>query len=79
MRALLNDDGVRRGALHPVADRVAAAMRAGAPRETGALAESVTVWDDTTDRAAVRVGSRLHYAAAIEAGTGFMSRAVGGA
>lgn len=49
-------------------------MQGTVPRETGALAGSLEVWDETTDRAVKRVGSRLGYALAVEARTGFMSR-----
>lgn len=79
MRELLNDEGVRRDALHPVAEQVASAARSAAPVESGAYRDSLTVWDDTTDRAAVRVGSRLSYAALIEARTGNLARALGSA
>jgi len=75
MAELLKSSGVR-SSLDAPAAAAAAKMRGGAPRNTGALAASVTVWDDTTDRAVKRVGSRLDYALVVEARTGFMARSL---
>lgn len=75
MAQLLNDDGVR-DYLRDRADQVLAAARASAPVRTGAYRDSLTVWDDTTDRAVVRVGSTAGHAAVVEAKTGNLSRAI---
>lgn len=67
-----------RSALGPVAEDIASAMRANAPVETGTLAASVRIEDDTTDRAVKRVVAGTPYAMVVEANTGFASRAVDG-
>ena len=75
MRALLNDPGVR-AELHARAERVAAQARSTAPVDTGDYRDGIAVWDDTTDRAVVRVGSRDRKAPLVEAKTGNMARAL---
>ena len=75
MKALLNDSGVRAD-LTSRMERVAAAARASAPFETGAYRDGIAIWQDTTDRAAVRCGSRARHAPLVEAKTGNMARAL---
>ena len=75
MRELLNDSGVR-AELERRAERVAAAARSSAPVETGAYRDGITVYDDTTDRAVVRVGSTARHAPLVEAKTGNLARAL---
>lgn len=75
MAALLKSAGVR-ASLEAPAQAAAAKQRATAPRDTGALAASVKVWDDTTDRAVKRVGPTVDYALVVEARTGFMARSL---
>ena len=75
MRALLLDDGVR-AELRRRAERVAAQARATAPVETGAYRDGITVFDATTDRAVVRVGSTARHAPLVEAKTGNLARAL---
>lgn len=66
-RALLASDGVRKH-LTERAERVRAAQGAGAE-----------IWQDTTDRAVVRIGSRDRRSRRREADTGYMSRSLGAA
>lgn len=75
MAQLLKSSGAR-AALEAPAQATRGKMAAGAPRDTGALAASIEVWDDTTDRAVKRVGSRLPYAIVVESRTGFMARSL---
>lgn len=75
VRAMLQSAGVR-AELHDAADPVLDRMIAGAPEASGALKGSLYLWDDTTDRAVVRVGSDLPYAGSVAARTGFMLRAL---
>jgi phage gpG-like protein len=75
MGALLRSAEVRNG-LDPYAQAVKAAQESAVPVESGALRDSITVTDDTTDRAVKRIGSNLPYAAKVEADTGFMSRSL---
>lgn len=75
MAALLKSGEVRAQLDGPAAS-VAAAMRSGAPRDTGALAASITVVDDTTDRAVKRVVANVPYAIVVESRTGFMARSL---
>ena len=75
MAALLKSNEVR-ATLEAPAAAVRAKMAGNAPRDTGALAASVEVWDDTTDRAVKRIGSRLPYAMVVESRTGFMARSL---
>ena len=75
MKDLLNDPGVREF-LRGEAGKVLAAAQANAPVKTGAYRDSLTVWDATTDRAVVRVGSAAPHAHLVEARTGNLSRAI---
>lgn len=73
---ILVSAGVR-AALEEPAAKVLSRMKSGAPVDSGKLRDSLEIWDDTTDRAVKRVGSRsLPYAAKIEADTGFVSRSL---
>jgi len=65
-----------RALLESPAEAVAARMRANAPVATGALAASITIEDDSTDRAVKRVVADVPYAMVVEADTGFASRAL---
>lgn len=58
------------------AEAVLAAAKSIAPVESGAYRDSLTIVQDTTDRAAVRVTSSLDYAMVVEARTGTLSRAL---
>lgn len=71
--AILNSSETR-AMLDGPASQIAAVMRANAPVATGALAASITVEDDTTDRAVKRVVANVPYAMVVEANTGFASR-----
>lgn len=75
MRALLNDPGVR-DELRRRAERVADAARSSAPVESGEYRDSITVWDATTDRAVVRVGTTADHGLVVEAKTGNLARAL---
>lgn len=75
MAELLKSAGVR-AALDGPAEAVASAMRANAPRDTGALEGSIHVEDATTDRAVKRIVADVPYALAVNANTGFMTRAL---
>ena len=75
MKALLNSSEVRAD-LTERAERVAAAARASAPVESGAYRDSITVVQDSTDRAAVRVTSTAPHGFTVEAATGNLSRAL---
>lgn len=75
MAELLACDGVRTH-LHELAGRVLEQAKATAPVVTGAYRDGLTIWDDTTDRAAVRVGSTAPHASLVEASTGNLSRAL---
>ena len=65
--------------LRDVAERVAARARATAPVDTGAYRDGIVVRDDTTDRAVARVVSTDRKTPLIEARTGNLKRAFGGA
>ena len=78
MKALLNDPGVRAD-LTRRAGLVEAAAKASAPVTSGAYRDSIQIIQATTDRAVVRVGASVPYAANIEAGSGNLSRALGAA
>lgn len=75
MEALLKSAEVR-AQLGGPAEAVASAARANAPRKTGALADSIEVVDDTTDRAVKRVVASAPYALVVESETGFLSRSL---
>lgn len=77
IREVLRSEGVRK-ALRGASAGVLAEAQATAPVETGAYRDGLTTWDDTTDRAVVRVGSTVPYAAVVEASTGNLVRAAGG-
>lgn len=72
---ILNSSATR-ALLDSPAEAVAARMRANAPVATGALAASIHVEDDTTDRAVKRVMADVPYAMVVEADTGFASRSI---
>lgn len=75
MRALLRDPGVR-AELTRRAERVLAAAKESAPVDTGEYRDSLHVIEDTTDRAAVRVGSDAPHGLLVEAKTGNLARAL---
>lgn len=75
MKELLSDADVRK-MLREKAELVAAAARASAPVATGAYRDGITVFDATTDRAVVRIGSTDRKAPIVEARTGNMARAL---
>jgi hypothetical protein len=83
-KVVMNSSGARdiltssavRAALREPAERVAAAARASAPVESGAYRDSITVEDDTTDRAVARVVARAPHARLVEARTGNLARAL---
>lgn len=75
-KEMVKSGGVRRD-LTNHADRVLAAAQASAPVATGAYRASLHIEQDTTDRAVVRVVASVPYAAAVEADTGNLARAVG--
>lgn len=75
MKALLNDSGVRAD-LTKRMERVASSARANAPVDSGAYRDGITIWQDTTDRAAVRCGSTARHAPVVEAKTGNLARAL---
>ena len=52
------------------------AARASAPVASGEYAGSLHIKQDTTDRAAVRVGSDVPHALVVEANTGNLARAL---
>lgn len=75
VKEILNSDATR-ALLEGPAEAAAARMRANAPVESGALAASIHVEDDTTDRAVKRVVADVPYAMVVEADTGFASRSI---
>lgn len=72
---ILKDDGVR-AELTRKAEAVLSAARASAPVASGEYAGSLHIKQDTTDRAAVRVGSDVPHALVVEANTGNLARAL---
>lgn len=58
--------------------RVLGRAKSSAPFETGAYRSSLRMFETHTDRMAIRVGSDLDYAMAVEARTGTLSRALDG-
>lgn len=78
VREILTSAGVRAD-LRSRGERVASAARASAPVKTGNYRDRIDVWDATTDRAVVRVGSRAPHAHLVEARTGTMARALNAA
>lgn len=79
VEALLRSEAVREGALRPVAQAVAGRARAGAPVESGEYRNRIEVESATTDRAVERVVARARHSAVVEAKTGNLKRAMGGA
>lgn len=75
MAALLKSDAVR-DELKSRAEKVLAQARESAPVETGAYRDSLTIVEDTTDRAAVRVTSTAPHGFIVEAATGNLARAL---
>lgn len=83
-RVKLNGKGVRdvlnsgevRDMLTEKADAVLDAARANAPVATGAYRDSLTLVQDSTDRAVVRVTSSAEHAMVVEANTGNLARAL---
>lgn len=73
MAALLRSDGVR-AILRAKAAPILSRAQATAPVDSGDYRASLRMWDDTTDRAVVRVGSSVPYAAVVQANTGHLSR-----
>lgn len=64
-------DGKRRG------DRVASAMRAGPPRDTGEYADNIVVTQEVHgDRVVTKIGSTAKHAPVVEANTGNAARAL---
>lgn len=76
--ALLQSPSVRAD-LRARGERVASAARASAPVQTGNYRDRIEVWEVTTDRAVVRVGSRAPHGHLVEARTGNMARALNAA
>lgn len=72
---LLTDAGVRAD-LRKRAERVLGAVQESAPNVTGEFVSSLSIEEDTTDRAVVRVVSSDPGALVIEARTGVMTRAL---
>ena len=75
MAKLLLDDGVREDLTRRM-ENVAAQARATAPVVTGDYRDKIDVFQDTTDRVAVRVGSTSDHAFIVEAKTGNLARAL---
>lgn len=75
MRELLHSAGVRAD-MDRRARVVAAAARSTAPVVSGAYRASITVTDDTTDRAVARVFADIYYALSVEAGHRTLGRAL---
>ena len=75
VKELLNSDDVR-AELTRKAEAVLSAARASAPVASGEYAGSLHIKQDTTDRAAVRVGSDVPHALVVEANTGNLARAL---
>lgn len=78
MKALLNDPGVR-AELTRRMEPVLAAAQASARVVTGGYKNSLQVWQTTTDRAVVMVGSPLNYSGTVEASTGNLAKALNAA
>jgi len=72
---LLKDPGVR-AELTRRAEQVAAQARSTAPVVTGTYRGSIRVLEDTTDRAAVRVGATAPHGYFVESRTGNLARAL---
>lgn len=72
---LLKDAGVR-DELTRRMERVEAQARANAPVDTGAYRDSITLEQDTTDRAVVRVVAHAGHALLVESHTGNLARAL---
>lgn len=63
--------------LLPKGRAVLAEAKSTAPRDSGEYEDSLELWVDTTDRVAVRIGSRdVIYAARLNADTGHLARAL---
>ena len=73
---MLKDDGIRE-ALQKPAEAVLQRAQSGAPVKSGAYRDSLSLEDDTTDRAVVRVGAHVPYGMTVEARTGVLARALG--
>lgn len=85
MRVKLNHAGIREvlkspevaAELQDRAERVAAAARASAPRQSGEYANSIeVVMDQHADRAAAHVVAKAPHALLVEANTGNLARAL---
>ena len=79
IQKMLNGEGRYSGVrddLRDRAERVLSAAQAAAPVDTGAYQASLEVTEDTTDRAAVRVGASVPYAMVVEADRGVLARAL---
>lgn len=72
---LLNSSSVR-GDLTDRAERVLSAAQSSAPVASGAYQDSLTIQQDTTDRAVVRVVADIDYGYVVEANTGNLARAL---
>lgn len=72
---LLKSSGVRAD-LTARGERVLASAQSSAPVASGAYKESLSVTQDTTDRAVVRVGASVAHAFIVEANTGTLARAL---
>ena len=77
MASLLSSPSVA-AACREEAEAVAARARSSAPVRTGAYRDSISVVDDTTDRAVARVIATAPHALLVESRTGNLRRALGG-
>lgn len=78
MARLLKSDQMR-PPLRSVAESAASSARASAPVESGEYRDGIVVRSATTDRAVERVVATARHSAAVEAKTGNLKRALGGA
>lgn len=67
-----------RAAVTSKADGIASAARSSAPVDSGTYRDSITVEQDTTDRAVARVVANAPYSMIIESKTGNLARSIGG-
>lgn len=76
MSALLKSQQMR-PPLEQIAEKWAARARSTAPVDSGEYRDSITVVEDTTDRAVARVVARSRKSSLVEARTGNLKRAMG--
>jgi hypothetical protein len=75
-RAILRSSEVR-AELRRVGRPVMERMKATAPVDSGEYRDRIEMWDATTDRAVVRIGSTAPHGPLVEARTGNAARALG--